>query len=278
MAAADVRWSPSVECGWEPPATSRCPGLRTTGWSCAASEPSATSILTPSQTCTQKPLLQRWGKFPHRGFLSRTSHGRRKADIPASWTFPSDERQRRPVRPRPADTDALLRCWRRRCPTRLRVGSHREAARILAPCGEDGLSTMEVSAQAAAATEGCPVVLATGRAGRLPVPSVHGSRSTAAIHDSSPNRHCTHAGGSIRLSMSRWQCSRAAGGPSPVLRIGSDTGRALPSRRPRMRRCPWRSRATFMFIGSGRRPQETRGRRTCQRRRSHAGSPWLSLR
>lgn len=50
-------------------------------------------------------------------------------------------------------------------PTRLRVGSHRAAARILAPCGEDGLSMTEVSSQATAATEDCPEVFATGRAG-----------------------------------------------------------------------------------------------------------------
>jgi hypothetical protein len=50
-------------------------------------------------------------------------------------------------------------------PTRLRVGSHREAALILAPWGEKGLSMSEVSSLAAAATELCPELLATGRAG-----------------------------------------------------------------------------------------------------------------
>ncbi|RFA26605.1 phytanoyl-CoA dioxygenase [Alkalilimnicola ehrlichii] len=47
-------------------------------------------------------------------------------------------------------------------PTRIRVGSHREVARILAPAGEAGLESFDLSA-----TEGCEEVLATGRAGTV---------------------------------------------------------------------------------------------------------------
>ena len=52
-------------------------------------------------------------------------------------------------------------------PTRLRIGSHREAARILAPHGEEGLSMMGVSSSAASATIDYPEFLATGRAGNV---------------------------------------------------------------------------------------------------------------
>ena len=50
-------------------------------------------------------------------------------------------------------------------PTRLRVGSHRETARILASYGDEGLTMMEVSQRAAAATADHPVEFATGFAG-----------------------------------------------------------------------------------------------------------------
>ncbi|MQY02346.1 phytanoyl-CoA dioxygenase family protein [Actinomadura macrotermitis] len=50
-------------------------------------------------------------------------------------------------------------------PTRVRVGSHLDVARILEPEGPAGLPMMEVSQRAAAATEDHPVALATGRAG-----------------------------------------------------------------------------------------------------------------
>jgi len=49
--------------------------------------------------------------------------------------------------------------------TRLRRGSHRDVARILAPNGDDGLTMIEVSRLAADATADHPVDLATGRAG-----------------------------------------------------------------------------------------------------------------
>lgn len=50
-------------------------------------------------------------------------------------------------------------------PTRLRVGSHGDVARLLAPYGEDGLTMAEASARAAEATADHPVTFATGRAG-----------------------------------------------------------------------------------------------------------------
>jgi hypothetical protein len=70
-------------------------------------------------------------------------------------------------------------------PTRLRVGSYREAARILAPWDERSLSLIEVSSQAAAATEGRPEVLATGRAGdvyRCHPFMVHAARQHHGTH------------------------------------------------------------------------------------------------
>jgi hypothetical protein len=51
-------------------------------------------------------------------------------------------------------------------PTRLRVGSHRHVARILAPAGEAGLSFTEL-AERLEATEGCPTALAAGSAGTV---------------------------------------------------------------------------------------------------------------
>ena len=50
-------------------------------------------------------------------------------------------------------------------PTRLRRGSHRDVARLLAPYGAAGLSMMEISRLAADATAGHQTELATGRAG-----------------------------------------------------------------------------------------------------------------
>ena len=51
-------------------------------------------------------------------------------------------------------------------PTRIRVGSHRDVARILAPAGEAGLDFMELAGRLAA-TEGRPEALATGPAGTV---------------------------------------------------------------------------------------------------------------
>ena len=52
-------------------------------------------------------------------------------------------------------------------PTRIRVGSHSAVARLLAPAGQDGMSMIEISTAAAAATQGAEEVLATGNAGTV---------------------------------------------------------------------------------------------------------------
>ena len=51
-------------------------------------------------------------------------------------------------------------------PTRIRVGSHRTVARLLAPAGEEGLSFMELAGQLTE-TDSSPVALATGSAGTV---------------------------------------------------------------------------------------------------------------
>ncbi|MBZ4416182.1 phytanoyl-CoA dioxygenase family protein [Myxococcus sp. RHSTA-1-4] len=51
-------------------------------------------------------------------------------------------------------------------PTRIRVGSHREVARLLEPEGEAGLSFMELAGKLHV-TEACPLALATGEAGTV---------------------------------------------------------------------------------------------------------------
>jgi hypothetical protein len=50
-------------------------------------------------------------------------------------------------------------------PTRLRPGSHLDAARVLGPAGDAGMPWLEAAQAAAAATEHLPTALATGRAG-----------------------------------------------------------------------------------------------------------------
>jgi len=52
-------------------------------------------------------------------------------------------------------------------PTRIRVGSHLTVARILAPAGEEGLSTIELANKATPATRGMKECLATGKAGTV---------------------------------------------------------------------------------------------------------------
>ena len=51
-------------------------------------------------------------------------------------------------------------------PTRIRVGTHLDIARMLAPAGETGLTTRELIARIPE-TEGLPEVLATGEAGTV---------------------------------------------------------------------------------------------------------------
>jgi hypothetical protein len=50
-------------------------------------------------------------------------------------------------------------------PTRVRPGSHRDAARVLAPFGDAGMPWADAARRAAAASAGRPTVLATGAAG-----------------------------------------------------------------------------------------------------------------
>ncbi|MFI0720331.1 phytanoyl-CoA dioxygenase family protein [Streptomyces sp. NPDC021224] len=50
-------------------------------------------------------------------------------------------------------------------PTRIRVGSHLDVPRVLAPYGEAGVSTLRCAPATVAASDHRPVVLATGRAG-----------------------------------------------------------------------------------------------------------------
>ena len=52
-------------------------------------------------------------------------------------------------------------------PTRIRIGSHRTVARLLAPAGEAGMSMIDVSTSADSATRGNKEALATGRAGTV---------------------------------------------------------------------------------------------------------------
>lgn len=52
-------------------------------------------------------------------------------------------------------------------PTRIRVGSHEDMARILAPAGEAGLTLRELAADGFDQTAHCPEVLATGEAGTV---------------------------------------------------------------------------------------------------------------
>ncbi len=52
-------------------------------------------------------------------------------------------------------------------PTRIRVGSHIDIARRLAPAGEDGVSLRELAVDGFAETAGRPEVLATGEAGTV---------------------------------------------------------------------------------------------------------------
>jgi hypothetical protein len=52
-------------------------------------------------------------------------------------------------------------------PTRIRIGSHLRVPPLLAPAGQDGLSSMELAKAAAPATSGLPETTATGAAGTV---------------------------------------------------------------------------------------------------------------
>ena len=70
-------------------------------------------------------------------------------------------------------------------PTRIRIGSHLAVARILAPAGEQGLSTIELAKKAEPATQGMKECLATGKAGTVYL--CH----PFLVHASQPNRRGT---------------------------------------------------------------------------------------
>lgn len=53
----------------------------------------------------------------------------------------------------------------RSAPTRVRPGSHADAARVLAPAGEEGMAWMKAAQRAAQASAARPVELVTGQAG-----------------------------------------------------------------------------------------------------------------
>jgi hypothetical protein len=99
-------------------------------------------------------------------------------------------------------------------PTRIRIGSHLTVARILAPAGEEGMSTIELAKKAEPVTKGMRECLATGRAGTVYL--CH----PFLVHASQPNRK-----GSPRFMaqpplMPRvpFELSRADGNYSPVER------------------------------------------------------------
>ena len=52
-------------------------------------------------------------------------------------------------------------------PTRIRIGSHQTVARCLAPAGEEGMSMIEISTEAASATTNAEEIIATGNAGTV---------------------------------------------------------------------------------------------------------------
>ena len=67
-------------------------------------------------------------------------------------------------------------------PTRIRIGSHLTVARILAPAGDEGMSTIELANKATPATKGMKECLATGKAGTVYL--CH----PFLVHASQPNR------------------------------------------------------------------------------------------
>jgi hypothetical protein len=81
-------------------------------------------------------------------------------------------------------------------PTRVRPGSHRDAARVLAPAGDEGVPFPQAALLAAQASADRPTALATGRAGgRHPLPPVPGPRRVVAARgpaaeDHGPARRC----------------------------------------------------------------------------------------
>jgi hypothetical protein len=79
-------------------------------------------------------------------------------------------------------------------PTRIRVGSHGDIARQLAPAGEQGLTLGELAADGFATSTHRPVVTATGRPARCTCVinswCMLRSRTKVSVRDSWPSRRC----------------------------------------------------------------------------------------
>ena len=103
-------------------------------------------------------------------------------------------------------------------PTRIRVGSHLDVPKLLAPAGEEGLSFMELGAQLAP-TEHRPVALATGAAGTVYLCHpflIHGAQPHRGRSPRFMGQPPLYARGPLQLE-------RADGGYSPVeiaVRVG----------------------------------------------------------
>lgn len=107
-------------------------------------------------------------------------------------------------------------------PTRIRIGSHLTVARILAPAGQGGLSTIELANKATPATERMKECLATGKAGTVYL--CH----PFLVHASQPNRVGAPRFMAQPPLMPRvpFELARADGAYSPVeiaIRMGLNT-------------------------------------------------------
>jgi hypothetical protein len=92
-------------------------------------------------------------------------------------------------------------------PTRIRVGSHFDMARMLAPAEEAGMAHLLLEGVGA----GRDIVLATGEAGRLPMSSVSDPRRTKAPRDGAAFHVVAPLGPAAPLRL-----ERADGAHSPV--------------------------------------------------------------
>jgi hypothetical protein len=104
-------------------------------------------------------------------------------------------------------------------PTRIRTGSHLAVARLLAPAGDMGMSMIEISRAAAAATAGMPEVNATGPAGTVYL--CH----PFLVHAAQPHRGTTprFMAQPPLIPKSRFELERSDGDYSPVeqaIRLG----------------------------------------------------------
>ena len=102
-------------------------------------------------------------------------------------------------------------------PTRIRVGSHREMARRLAPAGDAGLSLRELAANGFAETADCREVLAhRGCRDGLPVPPLPGARRPAAPRNAAAVHGATAAAPGVALGTGRRARRGARGTGDPA--------------------------------------------------------------